>query len=242
MMGARDWTPSSLEPYVFDLLSGYIPRQLLLSGEILLASAILAAFVTSSRIGPAVEIEDYFDQLKRIAKHLGLTVVAMVAISHFPRDAPAECSAFFFTEAIGAVYLVTTVGIAAQSAILLKYGALFEPERAYVKMLAMDGWRLAIWRRSFQVLLNPLFVDAPRELRADALWDSIQIDAQNRALDRQDDFYVSRYNRNAERFLAARYKAQDRRALLSRCGAIAGCIVLIVGVATTEYLRRKEGV
>lgn len=198
-------------------------------------------FARSGGIGPEAKLSELFDHLSRIAWHIALTLVTMYFLTLTLMDQPAEVSAFIFTEAIGVVYLLAKLGVAAQIAILFKYGALFEPEAAYDKIKKLKGIRLSVWFLAMDLLLNPLLVDAPKELRARSLWDDIWRDAQNRALDRKSESYVSPFNRKAERFLSARYAAQDRRARLRLWAAALGTLLMLIGVTITEYLRRREG-
>jgi hypothetical protein len=226
---------------MFEELSDFDFRPILLLGEILIAYFVLMAFALSGGIGPTAEFDEFFHYLLRIAYHVVMTVISMYSLGFLPKDTPAELSAFYFAESIGAVYIFAKVGVAAQIAILLKYNALFEPEPAWEKLKELEGPRLFAWFFAMGILLNPLFVEAPKELRAKALWDDIWLDAQNRSFDRERFSFVSKFNREAERFLPARIAAQNRRGHLKLAAAAAGTILVVIGVCCTEWLRRGEG-
>ena len=227
---------------VLENLFGLDIRPFLLTGEILAAYAFLVKFVSLGGIGPSANLNEFFDHLSRIALHVVLAVVTMYALTFFPNDTPAEVSAFFFAESIGVVYLVAKIGVAAQITILLKYSALFDSERSWAKIKDLEGVRLSVWFVAMDVLLNPLFVDAPKELRAHALWTDIKCDAENCARERKKDPYFTIYNRDAERFLPAVRAAQKRRARLRLGSFAAGTLLMISGVVITLWLLCREGV
>lgn len=174
-------------------LLGFDTRPLLLTGKILIAYSVLMAFAISGGIGSKAEFDELFDYMSRIARHVVLTVIFLYLLNFLTNDTLAEVAAFYFSKSIGVVYLIAKIGVAAQIAILLKYDALFELEPAWAKLMELEGVRLAVWYFAMSILLNPLFVEAPKELRAQTLWDDIGRDAQNRSLDRKRFPFVSAF-------------------------------------------------
>jgi hypothetical protein len=232
-------SPSRREAHVLEMLGAEM-RPYLLWGQVIVPFVAYMAFTRTVKIGPRPDMEDYLDQLWGILKKVGWMTLAMCALFRAPKTTPVDWSAFLFAESIGGVYLVVMITVAAQNALLLKYAALFEPEQAWEKIGKLEGLRLVVWHVSFGLLVNPMFVNAPRELLSNSLWIDSFRDSQNRTLDRKMGRYVSPFNRNAEVHLDAVFEAQQRRGAITLCGFGVVLILLIAGLATTEWLRRRD--
>jgi hypothetical protein len=225
---------------VWDDFFGIDVRSALLFGEIIFAYSSLMIFAFSGGIRPQADLDEFFVHLSKIARHVVFAAVGMYLLRYFPNETSSEICAFYTTQGIGLVYIASKIGVAAQIAIMLNYNALFEPERYWAKVKDLEGIRLFVWFAAMWFLLNPFFVSAPKELRSRTFWLDISREAEGRALDRKIKkiSFVSKYNRNAERFFHVVLTALGRRSFLKLVAAIAGTVLMIGGIVLTQWLRR----